>query len=73
MPKFVGDLVQRDHPDRNIESYSFWSSQSREAAIVGLVASAQETMKSRGIASATLVMKEDDRGIGSRDLENLTP
>ncbi|MGQ0445415.1 MAG: hypothetical protein ACT4O2_09890 [Beijerinckiaceae bacterium] len=70
MPQYVGNLVERGHLDRNLESYSFASAEGKEAAIARLVASAEETMENRGIAVATLVMTEDGYGIGSRDLEN---
>jgi hypothetical protein len=70
MRQYVGDLVETDRPDRHWESYSFASADGKEAAIARLVASAQETMEERGIPAATLVMTEEGRGIGSRDLKN---
>ena len=70
MRQCVGNLVETDHPDRNLESYSFASADGKEAAIARLVASAQETMEERGIAEATLVMTEDGRGVGNHSLKN---
>jgi hypothetical protein len=70
MRQYVGNLVETDRPDRNLESYSFASADGKEAAIARLVASAQQTMEERGIAAATLGMTEDGRGIGNRDLKN---
>jgi hypothetical protein len=70
MRQYVGNLVERGRPDRNLESYSFASAEGKEAAIARLVVSAEETMENRGIASATLIMMEDGSGIGGRDLEN---
>jgi len=59
MRQYVGNLVERDRPDLNLESYSFATADGKEAAIARLVASAQQTM-----------MTEDGSGIGKRDLEN---
>jgi hypothetical protein len=70
MRQYVGNLLETDHPDRNLQSYSFASADGKEAAIARLVASAQETMEERGIAAATLAMTEDGRGIGNRNLKN---
>ena len=70
MRQYVGNLLERDRPDLNLESYSFARADGKEAAIARLVASAQQTMEDRGIESATLVMTEDDSGIGRRDLQN---
>jgi hypothetical protein len=70
MPKYVGNLHEKGRPDLNLGSYSFVSVDGKEAAITRLVASATETMEIDAIGSATLLMTEDERGIGSRDLAN---
>jgi hypothetical protein len=70
MRQYVGNLVETDHHDRNLESYSFASADGKEAAIARLVASARATMDERGIATASLVMTEDGRGIGHRNLKD---
>ena len=70
MHRYVGNLVERDRPDRNLDLLVFSSSEGREAAISRLVAWAEKTIENRGIAAATRDMTEDDRGIGRREVES---
>jgi uncharacterized ferredoxin-like protein len=68
MARYSGNLVEKGPPERNVAVYSFSSDDGREAAKVRLVAYAEKTMASAGIASATLVMTENDIVIGVRYL-----
>ena len=70
MHRYVGNLAERDRPDRNLDSLAFSSDEGREAAIVRLIAWAEKEIESRGIVAATLNMTEDDRGIGSREVQS---
>ena len=62
--------MEKGCPNRSVAAYSFESSKGREAAKARLVAYAENTMARKGIASATLVMTENDIVIGARNLES---
>jgi hypothetical protein len=70
MHRYVGNLAERDRPDRSLDSLAFSSDEGREAAIVRLIAWAEKEIESRGMIAATLDMTEDDRGIGSREVQS---
>jgi hypothetical protein len=69
MPHYTGHLMEKGPPERSLAIYSFVFPEGRPEAISRLVAYAENTMKSKGISSANLVMIEGDVVIGTRTME----
>ena len=70
MAHYAGNLVEKGTPERNAAIYSFASDDGQGTSDRRLIAYAEKTMEKKGIASATLVMTEDDVVVGVRTLES---